>query len=178
MIVGAKTLLLASESKLRDSQDHGVSPACTHSLPGEAWKDTGADAHEEPESRRGSKQSQQSRSSSVSSFNSNSSKGAEIKERRDLLKQIAADSNEEPESRRGSKQSQQSGQSRCSSISSLNSSSSKGAEVKERDRVLEKERRDLLKQIGEHYAVGHQLPPVGLNKAGWKELKEHWDGLQ
>jgi len=301
MIVGAKTLLLPSEDKIRaaeaaEAADRPMNPACIHSLSAEAWRDTGADAKEEPESRRGSKQSTQ-----------------------------------EPESRRGSKQSgqsQRSMQSRSSSVSSLNSSSSKAkwhkvsavkpdkkginlmvkciscedieavgrqtweavigddtgvvtlqfsdasfaqlcfrsipppptdaqirmgfadpndpargptlsihnakalvvtkglssylrlavdkrtgdieaageeasfmedkrwkvnprvdvsavdyskaAEFNERDRVLEKERRDLLKQIAEHYAVAQQLglPPVGLNKFHLKELKEHWGSLQ
>jgi len=57
---------------------------------------------------------------------------------------------------------------------------SKATEFNERDRVLEKERRDLLKKIAEHYAVAQQLglPPVGLNKFHLKELKEHWGSLQ
>jgi len=57
---------------------------------------------------------------------------------------------------------------------------SKADEFNERDRVLEKERRDLLKMIAEHYAAAQNLglPPVGLNKAHLKELKEHWSSLQ
>lgn len=87
----------------------------------------------------------------------------------------------EPDSRRGSKQSQQSQQSRSSSVHSINSCSSRGSEVKERNKALEKERRDLLKTIKEHYALlrergeTEQKMPDGLNKAPTKVLKEHWE---
>jgi len=87
----------------------------------------------------------------------------------------------ERESRRGSKQSQQSHESRSSSVHSNGSCSSRGAEVKERNRVLEKERRDLLKTITEHYALLQergettQKMPDGFNKAPTKVLKQHWE---